>query len=47
MPLPNWVGIPGAILLIGVIVYGFRQGAKVTAKQEGDPPERSGGDFHA
>jgi hypothetical protein len=42
MTLPNWLGIPGAILLIGMIVYGFRQGTKVTTKQEGDPPERGG-----
>ena len=41
MGLPHWIGIPGAILLIGLIVYGFRQGAKVTTRQEGDPPEHS------
>ena len=46
MPLPSWIGIPGAIVLIGLIVYGFFQGMKVTKKQEGDPPERSdGGSF--
>jgi hypothetical protein len=28
-------------LLIAMIVYGFRQGMKVTIKQEGDPPERT------
>ena len=41
MNLPNWIGIPGAILLIGLIVYGFIQGNKVTTRQEGDPPEHS------
>ena len=39
MDLPNWIGIPGVILLIGLIVYGFRQGSKVTNKPEGTPPE--------
>jgi hypothetical protein len=39
MNLPNWIGIPGVILLLGLIVYGFRQGSKVTTKQEGDPQE--------
>ena len=38
MNLPNWIGIPGAILLIGMIVYGFRQGSKVTTRQD-SPPE--------
>jgi hypothetical protein len=42
MTLPAWVGIPGVILLIAVIVYGFRQGMKVTTRQEGDPPDRNG-----
>ena len=40
MTLPAWIGIPGAILLIGLIVYGMRQGMRVTTRQEGDPPER-------
>jgi hypothetical protein len=39
MTLRAWTGIPGAILLLAFIVYGFRQGMKVTSKQEGDPPE--------
>jgi len=38
--LPAWIGIPGAILLITLIAYGVRQGSKITARQEGDPPER-------
>ncbi|BAM87240.1 hypothetical protein S58_12300 [Bradyrhizobium oligotrophicum S58] len=46
MPLPNWLGIPGAIVLISLIVYGFRQGMKVTKKQEGDPPENTDGYNH-
>jgi hypothetical protein len=36
MDLPHWLGIPAVILLIGVIVYGFRQGTKV-------PPSGGGG----
>jgi hypothetical protein len=39
MTLPAWIGIPGAVLLIAFIVYGFRQGTKVTTRQEGNPPE--------
>jgi hypothetical protein len=39
MTLPARIGIPGAVLLIALIVYGFRQGTKVTTRQEGDPPE--------
>ena len=38
MDLPNWIGIPGTILLVALIVVGFYQGSKVTTKQEGDPP---------
>ena len=41
MDLPNWIGIPGVILLIGVIVYGFRQGRQVTSKPTGTPPEEA------
>jgi hypothetical protein len=41
MTLPAWIGIPGAILLLGFIAYGFRQGMKVQTKQEGDPPENT------
>jgi hypothetical protein len=35
MTLPAWIGIPGAILLIAFIVYGFRQGMKVTTRRGG------------
>ena len=38
--LPAWIGIPGVILLIALIAYGFRQGGKLTTRQEGNPPER-------
>ncbi|WP_256570035.1 hypothetical protein [Bradyrhizobium sp. CCGB12] len=38
--LPAWIGIPGVILLIALIAYGFRQGSKLTTRQEGNPPER-------
>ena len=41
MTLPAWLGIPGVILLFAIIAYGFRQGMKVTTRQEGNPPERS------
>jgi hypothetical protein len=40
MTLPAWIGVPGAVLLLAMIVYGFRQGMKVTTRQEGNPPER-------
>ena len=40
MTLPDWIGIPGAVLLIAFILYGFRQCTKVTTRQEGNPPER-------
>ncbi|XUM24269.1 hypothetical protein ACRAVF_14305 [Bradyrhizobium oligotrophicum S58] len=43
MSLPNWLGIPGALLLIGLIALGFRQGMRVTTKQEGDLPENTNG----
>jgi hypothetical protein len=42
MTLSAWIGVPGAILLFALIVYGFRQGMKVTTRQEGDPPDRNG-----
>jgi hypothetical protein len=46
MALPVWVVIPAGILLIGFIVFAFRQGMQVTSKQEGNPPERiDGGTF--
>ncbi len=43
MDLPNWIGIPGVILLIGLIVYGFRQGSKVTRKADSPPDDHTGG----
>jgi hypothetical protein len=33
--LPDWIGIPGWVLLIAIIVYGFRQGTKVTTRRGG------------
>jgi hypothetical protein len=42
MTLPTLIAIPGGILLIAFIVFAFRQGMKVTSRQEGDPPERTG-----
>ncbi len=41
MTLPAWIGSPGVILLLGIVVYGFRQGMKVTTRQEGNPPEHT------
>jgi hypothetical protein len=43
MALPGWIGIPGAVLLLAFIAYGFRQGMRVTIRQEGNPPERDSG----
>ena len=43
MNLPNWIGIPGVILLIGLIAYGFRQGSKVTTKPDSPPSDHTGG----
>jgi hypothetical protein len=34
-----WVAVPAGILLLAFIVFAFRQGMKVTTRQEGDPPE--------
>ena len=44
MTLPSWIAIPGVILLFAFIAYGFRQGMKVTTRQEGNPPENT--DFY-
>jgi hypothetical protein len=43
MALPGWIGIPGAVLLLAFIAHGFRQGMRVTTRQEGNPPERDSG----
>ncbi len=46
MALPNWVGIPSVILLLGFIAYGFRQGMKVTTKPDSPPSDHTeGGNF--
>jgi len=37
MSLPHWLGIPGVVLLIGLIAYGFRQGGKVKTSQDSTP----------
>ncbi|WP_407115099.1 hypothetical protein [Bradyrhizobium sp. LMG 9283] len=36
--LPAWIGIPGVILLIALIAYGFRQGSKVTTSRRAIHP---------
>ena len=36
MDLALLVAIAGGIILLAIIVYGFRQGMKVTTKQDGD-----------
>jgi hypothetical protein len=33
--LPAWIGIPGSVLFIAVIVYGFRQGMTATTRRGG------------
>jgi hypothetical protein len=33
MSLPAWIGIPGAVLLLAFIAYGFRQGMRVTPSE--------------
>jgi hypothetical protein len=38
-----WIAIPAGILLLAFILFAFRQGMKVTSRQEGDPPERTDG----
>jgi hypothetical protein len=41
--LPGWAVVPVALLLVAFIVFAFRQGFKVTSRQDGDPPDRTGG----
>ena len=43
MTLPSWVIILVGVLFVAFIVFAFRQGFKVTNRQEGDPPEQIGG----
>ena len=43
--MPQWLGVPLGILMLVFIVFAFRQGDKVTRKQEGNPPDRSGSGF--
>lgn len=40
--VPAWLGIPCLVVLVAVIVFGFRQGMKVKRPPEGVPPERIG-----
>jgi hypothetical protein len=54
MALRHWIGIPGVILLIGIIAYGFRQGGKLkTPNRDGmdsggfsPPSDQSPTDHH-
>ena len=41
--MPQWVGVSLGILMLVFIVFAFRQGQIVTRKQDGNPPERTGG----
>lgn len=41
MDLPLWVAIPGGVVLLAIIIYGFRQGSKITTKPQGVPPEET------
>jgi cbb3-type cytochrome oxidase subunit 3 len=45
MDIPQWLGVPLGVLMIAFIFFAFRQGNKVTRRQEGDPPDRSGSGF--
>jgi hypothetical protein len=38
--VPAWLGIPLLVLVVGFIVFAFRQGLKVRQPPEGVPPER-------
>jgi hypothetical protein len=38
--VPAWLGIPLLVLIVGFIVFAFRQGLKVRRPPEGVPPER-------
>jgi hypothetical protein len=38
--VPAWLGIPLLVLVVGFIVFAFRQGLKVRRPPEGVPPER-------
>ena len=40
--IPAWLGIPLLVLIVGFIVFAFRQGLKVRRSPEGVPPERIG-----
>jgi len=41
--VPAWLGIPLLILIVGFIVFAFRQGLQVRRPPEGVPPERYNG----
>ena len=45
MTLPPWAIVPVGILFVAFIVFAFRQGFKVTTRQNGDPPGHSGRGF--
>ncbi len=38
--VPNWLGLLLLVLVVGFIVFAFRQGLKVRRPPEGVPPER-------
>jgi hypothetical protein len=38
--VPAWLGIPLLVLIVGFIVFAFRQGLKVRRPPDGVPPER-------
>ena len=40
--IPAWLGIPLLVLIVGFIVFAFRQGLKVKRLPESVPPERIG-----
>jgi hypothetical protein len=40
--IPVWLGLTCLLLVVGFIVFAFRQGMKVKNSPEGVPPERIG-----
>jgi hypothetical protein len=43
--VPAWLGIPLLVLIVGFIVFAFRQGLKVRRPPEGVPPEQINSGF--
>jgi hypothetical protein len=39
--VPAWLGIGSLVLIVGFVIFAFRQGLKVKRPPEGVPPERT------